>query len=525
LERSAALTLERQRRDQRLIAAATAHLEAGAIEAASALLETSAAGPLDELHRAHVETLRANAAAGWGHMGDATSLFLSAARRFEPIDVRFARDTYLRALVAADVADDLAREATIVEVAHAARAAPAPPGPGRPQDLLLDGLAIAATDGPAAAAPKLRRALGAFATVQLSPEEAWWLGDAQLAAVLLWDFDDFYSLATRFLRGTRDLGALRMLPWALDAFARVHVWGGDLATAASLVAEEQSVIEATGSSTTPWVVADLVAWRGHEAEARSTIAAGIEQARTRGQGAIIKALYCATATLCNSLGHYDEALIAAEKSTSPPAFDTKYFGLPELVEAAVRSGRPAVAAEAVEELAESTQASGTDWAVGVEARTRALLDTGGAAEGLYLDAIKCLDPSPLRPEAARAHLLYGEWLRRENRRVDARHQLRTAHDMFDDMGATSFGARARHELTATGVTVHSRRDATLDQLTPQEERIARMAGQGLSDAEIAGQLYISRATVDYHLRKVFRKLGVHSRTQLAHRTTPAVAQN
>jgi DNA-binding CsgD family transcriptional regulator len=316
-----------------------------------------------------------------------------------------------------------------------------------------------------------------------------------------------------------------MLPWALDAFALVHVWGGDLATATTLVGEMQSVIDAIGFNNPPWSVVALAAWRGDQGEARSAIAAAIDQARPEGQGGTIKMFRSSEATLCNSLGRYEEALVAAERATNwRPHISTNHT-LVELVEAGVRAGRPEVAAEALERLSESTQPSGTDWALGVEARSRALLNSGKKAEGLYREAIERLDAGPLRPDAARAHLLYGEWLRRESRRVDARDQLRTAHDMFDGLGATSFAARARHELAATGVTAHSRRDATLDQLTPQEERITRMAAQGLSDAEIASQLYISRATVDYHLRKVFRKLGVHSRAQLAHRTTPAVAQN
>jgi DNA-binding CsgD family transcriptional regulator len=510
LERAAALTLDPKRRAERTIAAAAAHLEAGALDAASSLLGSIEGGPLDELHRAQVEILRGEAASGWGHIGDATSQYLSAARRLEPLNVQLARDTYVRALATADVAPG----AILVEVAHAARAAPPPPGATRPHDLLLDGLAVAHTDGPAAAASILRDALDAFARAQLPPEETWWLGLAQPAAVLLWDYGAFRSLASRFLQAARELGGLGMLPWALDAFALAHVWAGDFATAASLVAEEQSVFEASGSSTIRWAGAELVAWRGHEAQANSSIAAAIERARAQGQGGTITFLHSAEATLCNGLGRYEEALIAAENATSPPLHTPSYLLLGELVEAAVRSGRPTVAAEALDRLSESTQASGTDWALGVEARCRALLGTAAAARSLYLEAIDLLDCSPVRPEAARAHLLYGEWLRRENRRVDARQQLRTAHEMLIAMGAYGFAERARRELVATGETVRKRTVETATVLTDQEACIARLVAEGLTNVEIGAQLFISPRTVEWHLGKVFTKRGIGSRREL-----------
>jgi DNA-binding CsgD family transcriptional regulator len=514
LERAAALTLDPEQRTQRTVAAAAAHIEAGAVEAGSALLATAEAGPLDEFTRAQLEILRGNAASGWGHMGDATNLTLNAARRLESLDVNLARNTYVMALVQADLANDLARGATIDEVAQAARAAPASPGPGRPHDLLLDGLALAHTDGPAAAAPILREALSAFGTVQLSPADVWWFGFSVLAASLLWDFGAYNSLAVRFLQSARDLGALRMLPWALDSLALVHVRSGDLATAASFVGEEQSVLDATRSSTTPYGLATVAAWRGHEVEGRSAIASAVGQARARGQGGAIKISRSAEATLCNGLGLYDEALMAAESATSLPLHTSSNMTLPELVEAAVRSGRLAVAAAALERLSESTRASGTDWALGVEARSRALLNSGRAAEGLYQEAIERLDATPLRPDAARAHLLYGEWLRRENRRVDARRQLRAALEMLMATGATGFAERARRELLATGETVRKRSVESATQLTDQEECIARLAAEGLTNPEIGAQLFISSRTVEWHLKKVYAKLGVVSRRDL-----------
>ena len=334
------------------------------------------------------------------------------------------------------------------------------------------------------------------------------------AAVLLWDYSAFYSLATRFLQAVRELGGLGMLPWALDALALAHVWAGDLTTAASLVAEEQSVIEASGSSTTLWAAAELVAWRGHEVLANSSIAAAIDEARARGQGGSIWVAHSAEATLCNGLGRYNEALIAAENAISPILHTPSYLLLGELVEAAVRSERPAVAAAALERLSESTQASGTDWAFGVDARCRALLSTGAAAEALYREAIERLDKSPLRPEAARAHLLYGEWLRRENRRADARQQLRTAHDTLSAMGAHGFAERARRELVATGETVRKRTVETAMELTDQEACIARLVAEGLTNVEIGAKLFISPRTVEWHLGKVFTKRGIGSRREL-----------
>jgi len=399
-------------------------------------------------------------------------------------------------------------------VAPAARAESASLRPARPQDLLLDGLAVAHTDGPAAAAPILREALSAFVTAQLPPDEAWWLGFSHIAASLSWDYRAFYTLAARFLQAARELGALLMLPWALDWLAFVHVWAGDLATAASLLAEEKSVLEATGSGTAPYALAALLAWRGHETEAKSAIAAAIDEARARGHGGSIKVAPSAEATLCNSLGRYEKALIAAENATSPPLHTSSYLALRELVEAAARSERPVLAAAALERLSESAQASGTDWALGVEARCRALLSIGIAAEALYREAIERLDRSPVRPEAARAHLLYGEWLRRENRRVDARQELRTAHDTLSAMGAHGFAERARRELVATGETVRKRTGETAAELTDQEACIARLVTEGLTNVEIGAQLFISPRTVEWHLGKVFTKRGIGSRREL-----------
>jgi DNA-binding CsgD family transcriptional regulator len=401
----------------------------------------------------------------------------------------------------------------MVDTARAARLAPPPPGSGRPQDLFLDAVAILHTDGAAAAAPILREALTAFRAAELSPDAAWWFGYSLHAALLLWDDDAFYALAARFLHAARDLGALTMLAWALDSFAVVHIWRGELTTAASLIGEAQSVIEATGSNSIVFAPTMLEAWRGREAEAKSAAATAIEQARARSQGSVIKVAQSAMAALCNGLGQYEEALIAAEKADSGPRHNSSHVG--ELIEAAVRSGRRALAAEAVERLAETTGPSGTAWGLGIEARSRALVSTGDAAEVLYLEAIERLDRSPVRSEAARAHLLYGEWLRRESRRVDAREQLRTAYGELSEMGMEAFAERARRELAATGETVRRRTVETLTDLTPQEAQIARLAAEGKTNPDIGAQLFISARTVEYHLRKVFTKLNISSRKELS----------
>jgi DNA-binding CsgD family transcriptional regulator len=528
LERSAALSLDPQRRAQRTIAAASARVEAGAFEAASDLLVAAEAMPLDEIRRAQVEILRGEVASDWGHMGDAAALYLSGARRLEPIDARLSRAAYLSALIAAEVVGDLARGATALDVAQASRVAPVPPGPMRLQDLLLDGQALAHTDGPAVAAPIWREALGVAAGAQLSPRAMWLLGYLQNAAAMLWDYGAHNTLGSRFLEAARHLGGLRMLPWALDAFALVHIWAGDLATAAILVGEMQSVIDAIGSKNAPWSVVALAAWRGHEEEAKSAIAAGIEQARPGGEGGTIKMFRSSEATLWNGLGRYEDALTAAELASSSRPHISTNLTLVELVEAGVRAEQPGIAAEAMERLSESTQASGTDWALGVEARCRALLADGDAADALYREAIERLDRSPIRPEAARARLLYGEWLQRESRRVDARQQLRAAFDELSTIGMDGFAERARGALAAIGEKVHRRSlDTTLD-LTSQELQIARLAAEGATNPEIGSQLFISARTVEWHLRKVFTKCGVSSRRELrakikeSHQLTGAV---
>ena len=515
LERSAALTLDPAKRAHRTIAAASAYLEAGASEAAATLLAAAEAGPLDERSRAQVEIIRGFSAAGWGDWPNAATLQFSAAKRLEPIDVLLARDTYVGAINAAVSASGLVRGVSAAEVATAARKAPPAAPPERPHDLLLDGMALAITDGLAAGAPRLREAVTAFRTAQLPPEEGIrWFGSPVAAATLLWDWESFHDLSARHVQAARDLGALTMLPWALSNLALAHIWHGDLAQAASLVAETEAINEVTGTKSGLYTPALLAGVRGREDEAIGAIDATIAAARAIGEGVTVKVAQSALATLFNGLGRYDQALAAAREASRHPPHRASHLTLHELVEAATRSGHLDIAADAVQRLVETTGPSGTDWALGVEARSRAPLSTGDTAEALYTEAVERLERSPLRPEAARAHLLYGEWLRRQKRRIDARHQLRAAYEQLSAMGMAAFAERAGQELAATGETVRKRTaDAAVD-LTPQELQVARLAADGKTNQEIGSQLFISARTVEYHLHKVFTKLAVSSRKEL-----------
>jgi DNA-binding CsgD family transcriptional regulator len=306
-----------------------------------------------------------------------------------------------------------------------------------------------------------------------------------------------------------------MLPSALHTLAIADIFAGNLSKAATLLGEVEAINEATGNRLVLHGIAKLVAWQGHEAEAIPVIEAIIDRGRSQAQGLAVKTAQSAHATLLNSVGRYQEAFIAAGEASRPPADWGTHLTLHELIEAAVRIGQPEAAVETMVRISESAQASGTDWALGIESRSRALLATGRAAETLYLDAIERLDRSPVRPEAARAHLVYGEWLRRTDRRVDARHHLRVADDEFSAMGMDAFADRTRRELSATGETVRRRSVETAQQLTSQELQIARLAAAGGTNREIGSQLYLSVRTVEWHLRKVFMKLEVRNRRELS----------
>jgi DNA-binding CsgD family transcriptional regulator len=516
LERSAALSVDPARRAARALAAAQATHQAGLPDAALGLLATAQTGPLDELQRARVDLLRAQIAFVMSRGRDAPPLLLAAAKRLEPLDVTLARETYLDALWAAIIVGRLADGGGVFEAAKAARAVPPAPEPPRPADLLLDGLAVLITDGHAAAAPMLERVLRAFRGDDISREEGLrWLWLACHVARLLWDDESWEVLCTRHLQLARDTGALTVLHLALNQRMAVHEHAGELATAASLREEVEVVAEATGSQLAPYGALALAAWRGREADLSELIDAMMNDVVARGEGTGLAIIPWASTLLHNGLGRYEEALAAAQQAGAYHD-DLLFFtwGLAELIEAAVRSGKPKPAADALRRLSETTRASGTDWALGIEARSRALLSDDEGAERLYREAIERLARTRIRAELARAHLVYGEWLRRKQRRLDAREQLRSAHEMLTAMGIEAFAQRAARELTASGETARKRSVESLDQLTAREAQIARLARDGLSNPEIGARLFISPRTVEYHLHKVYGKLDITSRNEL-----------
>jgi DNA-binding CsgD family transcriptional regulator len=524
LERSAALTPSPERRAERALAAATAKYQAGAFDAALGLAAAAEAGPLDELQRARCDLLRGQIAFASSRGSDAPPLLLKAARRFEPLDLQLARDTHLLAMFAAMFAGGLAGAADLREVAEAARAAP-PPRPPRPEDLLLDGIAVLITEGYPAGAPLVMRAVGAFRAADLSPEEGLrGLWQACHCASLVWDFDSWQVLADRLIELARDAGAVTSLPLAFNMRAMQHVFAGEFTAAASVVAELESVSQAIGISVPRYAAIALAVFQGRESEAAELIATVTKDAERRGEGACFPFVRWATAVLYNSLGQYEKALAAAQQGSQADSAGglhmTVNWAAVEFIEAAVRSGMPERAAGPLQWLAQATRASGTDWARGIEARSRALVSDGEAADACYREAIGYLGRTPLRVDLGRAHLLYGEWLRRQRRIREARDQLRRAHKLFTGFGMEAFAERARIELRATGARVLNRAAGAPDVLTAQEALIARLASQGASNQEIAAQLFISPATVAYHLSKVFAKLGISSRSQLA-RALPA----
>jgi DNA-binding CsgD family transcriptional regulator len=510
LEQAAVLTPDAAGRAARALAAAHAKHLAGAPDAALALLATAQTGPLDQLQRARADLLYAQIAFAVNRSKDAPPLLLAAAKQLEPLDLELARDTYMEAFTAAMVADPALRE-----LAEAIRAAPSP-SPPRPSDLLLDALALVVIDGYAVAAPMLKQAVGAVLSEHLPIEqELRYFWAASNAATYLWDDETYFAVASRAVQLAREAGVLSVLPNALSALTGVLLFAGEFAEVTALNKESEALTDPSGADPGLVTALPLAAYRGREAELSELVEATSSEVAARGGGTRQAAIQWANAVLCNGLGHYEEARRAAEGATAAPG-DLSYWLLPELVEASVRTGNIEAAGNALEQLSEMTRAGGNNWGLGVEARCRALVAAGPVAEGLYRKAIERLGSTRMRVDLARAHLLYGEWLRRERRRLEAREQLRIAHELFERVGMEAFAERARVELRATGERARKRTPDTLDELTPQEAQISRLAAAGARNQEIAAQLFISPSTVDYHLRKAFRKLGVKSRTQLAH---------
>jgi DNA-binding CsgD family transcriptional regulator len=515
LERASELTVDPARRAERALAAAQAKLNAGAPGGAAELLDAAEAGPLGELGRARADLLRAQLTFAVNRGGEAPHLLLNAAKRLEPLDPTLARDTYLEAVSAGQFAGRLASKDDVLAVARSALSAP-PAKNARASDVLLDGLAMLIAEGYESGAPIVKRALVEFRREDLPAEEAIrWLWLACRTAVDLWDFEGWKLLSERMVARARESGALGALALGLTLRIGAHLHAGELSAVTTLQEEVEAINEVTGSHLAPYGPLLHLASQGGEQEATALMGSTLKEVSSRGEGQGVTLVHYSRALLFNGLGRYDDALSAARLATSYPGdLGFRNFSLAELVEAATRTGDFAAAAEALEQLTKATAPSATDWALGVQALCGALLSDGNTAEELYCEAIAKLERSGVRLALGRAHLLYGEWLRRERRRMDARKRLRTAHEMFSSMGVNGFATRARRELLATGETVRRHAPEMRDELTAQELHIARLARDGLSNPEIATRLFISPRTVQYHLRKVFIKLGIRSRMEL-----------
>ena len=498
-----------------MLAAASARRDSGALDAALALLVEAEAGPLDEFGRAQAELLGGRIALEQKRGDDAGRLLASAARRLEPLDPELARDTYLEALGGATVGD-LQVPGGARAFAEAARAAQSSPTPPRAADVLLDAFATRLTDGYAAAAPALARGLELLLASDVTNED---VGRSlslvsnrasAIVAIELWDVEAFHLLASRRVQLARDTGALVHLRFALSFLARSQLLAGEVAAATSTIDEAHLIAEASGNL--PLVNAPMIlaAWRGQEERASELIEATAEEAAARRWTSNAYA----RSVLYNGLGRHDAARDAAPEAFQDDLVGHGPFLVPELAEAAARTGDKALLESALEWLSGRTRVVSSEWLLGIEARVGALLSEGEAADRLYRDSIVHLSGNRVRLDLARTHLLYGEWLRRERRRVDAREQLRTAFEMFNAMGIEAFAGRAERELLATGERARKRTAETRDDLTAQEAQVARLARDGLSNVEIGHRLFISQHTVSYHLRKVFSKLDITSRTQL-----------
>jgi DNA-binding CsgD family transcriptional regulator/tetratricopeptide (TPR) repeat protein len=513
LQRSVALTVDASRRADRAVAAADVTLQAGDLDAAQRFVNMADNDARSEFQRARGHLVRSQIAFAAGLNDEAPPMLLRAAQRLEPFDSDLARETYLiawgtAALVAAD-------GNSLEVISQAMRALPAVTGAPRALDLVIEGCALLVTEGRAVAVPVLQRAVTALADLPADDVLKWgWVANGVSAAV--WDDQAMRVLYSRSVEVVRAAGALTELPFCLASLGMATTWSGDFAASAAVIDEADTVAMATGVPLAPHVKLRLSALRGRNTEAEALISATIEEAGAAGQLMGVTVAQWAAAVLYNGLGRYQQAIAAAQISTRISELWVSVWALPELVEAATRVGDERTARDALEQLADAAGPCDTDWAQGILSRSRALVSRGRPADRLYREAIERLGRTQLRPEAARAHLLYGEWLRRERRRVDARAHLRSAHQMFVSIGMEAFAERARRELLATGETVRKRTIEALssDELTPQERQIALLVREGLSNPEVGGRLFLSPRTVEWHLRKIFSKLSITSRRQL-----------
>lgn len=511
------LTPEPAQRARRALEAASANHQAGASEAALKLLESTDDGYLDGQERARLELLYAQITFHLTQGSEVPGMLMGAARMLTPVDPALARETYLHALDAANITGDSGVGPGVPDVAKAAGAAPPASRPPGPVDLLLDGLVAVHTRGFHAGAPTLKRALEAFRQ-RVPPVETVragdWLWLATRTAAALFDDEMLIHLADSNVRLAREAGALAALPAALVTSSWARVFAGDLSHAAEFADEADAISRASGAMPLRYARTVLDAWRGIDSEATEQYATSVTTALQHRRGAEAALAMVAMAVLHNSRGNYPAAQKAAVQAGDSYEPLIVWQALHELVEAAARAGDPESATRAMKELSSRAHASGTEWALGLAARSRALTSVGPDADEHYREAIERLRNCRMGAFLARTHLVYGEWLRREGRRQDAREQLRTAHALLSDMGAEAFAARAARELRATGEYPRKRSAQPTDALTAQELTIARLVATGATSREVGAQLFLSPRTIEAHLRNIFRKLGITSRRQL-----------
>lgn len=524
LHRAVELSAEPGRRVERALAGADLSLQAGSVDSALGLLQIADDGPLDELQQARLDLLRAGAVYAQRRGNDAPALLLQAARSLERFDPDVARDTYLDAWSAGLFAGHLSDAESLQSISRAILASPVATQGTRATDQLLSALARAVIHGRAAACGELQRVAALFATGEATgPEVLRWGWQACVAAVLVWDLDTCLAIAMREVQTSRDLGALAVLSVAANVVGQSTAMSGDFGTAELFIAEANAVTDSIDTAIAPYgalVRAGLQA----EPDAMGVIEPTVTNATAVGQGIAVEYARWASARLYNGLGRYAEAMtVARQVADATPELYVSPWALAELTEAAVRAGDRAVAEEALERLEPTIAPVQSDWGLGILARSRALLSEGQAAEGLYREAVERLARARIRPDAARAHLIYGEWLRREGRRTEARTELRAAYDQCTRIGMPAYAARARAELEALGATVRARTASAREALSEQELHIARLARDGLSNPEIGARLFLSPRTVEWHLRKVFAKLGISSRRELTRALTESGA--
>jgi DNA-binding CsgD family transcriptional regulator len=513
LERATALTPDPALQAERALAAAAVSLQAGEFDATQRLLAIAESGSLDGFGRARATLLRGHAALASRYGNEAAPLLLEAAKQLEPFDLNLARRAYLTAWHAAAAANYLAGKSVLPEVCRAVCALPPLPPDPDPLDLVIEGFALLVTDGHAGAMPILRRAANEVLRLPVEDVVRWGahVGGVGLA---MWA-DESVAVFERQARIVREAGALGELPVHLQALALDRSWRGDLAGARQLVAEAESIATSTGNQIPPFALLRILSLQGREAEASPLIEAVIQESTPRGQGNAVITAFWAAAVLYNGLGRYEDAAAASREVVTKSIYPVlTMWALFELIEASLRVGDTKVASDALDQLTATTQPAGSGFARGIEARCRALVADGDDAEASYLEAIEQLDRAGIRTELARAHLVFGEWLRREGRLGEARVRLRAAEKMFAEIGMAGFAERARGELAAGGAKPRKRPVEAHEDLTPQEEQIARLARDGLTNAQIGAQLFLSSRTIEWHLHKVFGKLGIDSRTGL-----------